>query len=96
MPPTTKGRLLEFHVPESYIKKSDVYDLWGEKLLANLNVSNSPGQYHFLDYDQIASFNKGLPKDFLQKVYKYGDEVLFRDTYRLPLKGKYPEYKVGK
>ena len=95
VPETKKGRLLEFHVPESYIKNTDAYDLWGDKLLRDLDTDNSPGQYHFHGYDQIAAFLGGLPKEFLQKVYKYGDEVPFRNMYRLPLKGKYPEYKTG-
>ena len=67
----TDGVLLEFHVPESYLRKIDGFDMHGNRLFTD--------DTHFASYDQVAVFSKGIPKDFLTKVYKHG--------YKLPLEG---------
>ena len=84
---TKKGVLLEFHVPESYIRNVDVFDMHGNKLLKDSRNPASPGHYHFGDYNQVAVFAKGLPKEFLTKVHKYGDEAVSPKGLVLPLKG---------
>ena len=75
----TDGVLLEFHVPESYLRKIDGFDMHGNRLFTD--------DTHFASYDQVAVFSKGIPKDFLTKVYKHGDVVIHPKGYKLPLEG---------
>jgi hypothetical protein len=80
------GVLLEFHVPKSYIKKIDGYDMHGNRMFKDMDNPASPGHYHNL-YEKAIIFDGGIPKEFLNKVYKYGDEVTSFRNYKLTLSG---------
>ena len=67
-----KGPILKFKVPESYIKKFGVYrpDPNMKFPQATLDAINKQAKY------TIAAFPDGLPKEFLEKVYKNADEMM--------------------
>tara|TARA_R110002012_G_scaffold154312_3_gene314591 strand:+ start:32948 stop:33775 length:828 start_codon:yes stop_codon:yes gene_type:complete len=77
------GILLEFKVPESYLKKHG-FDMHGQNMFSDA--------FHLSDHGEAVVFGKGLPKEYLTKVHKHGD-VLEWKSYKMKLDVDNPKFE---